>query len=158
MTEPTTPLDLDAIRPWLGICGGCDLGIGDCTHPDGDYRSVMADLLAEVDRLRADVERLRQHILDIDAHATPCGDIPDEPGPESDPITPSTRRARISANVLREYADKYHHFAGGHGPISTPSGWIDPDAWCVCGAAWSDDDGGCTERVSILAYADRVES
>lgn len=28
----------------------------------------------------AELEALRQHILDIDAHATPYGDIPDEPG------------------------------------------------------------------------------
>jgi len=31
-------------------------------------------------RLEAEVQRLRQHILDIDAHATPYGDIPREPG------------------------------------------------------------------------------
>jgi hypothetical protein len=30
--------------------------------------------------LAAEVRRLREHILDIDAHATPFGDIPDDPG------------------------------------------------------------------------------
>ena len=53
-----------------------------------------ADLLAEVENLHitvredkrvvdrdaADVARLRAHILDIDAHATPYGDLPDDPG------------------------------------------------------------------------------
>lgn len=31
-----------------------------------------------------------------------------------------------------------HYFDEGnsHGPISTPSGWIDADARCVCGAPW----------------------
>lgn len=29
-----------------------------------------------------------------------------------------------------------------HGPISTPSGWIDADARCVCGAPWIDDECG----------------
>lgn len=32
------------------------------------------------DEARAEIERLRAHILDIDAHATPYGDLPDEPG------------------------------------------------------------------------------
>lgn len=35
--------------------------------------AVMAVVQPEIDRLRA-------HILDIDAHATPYGDIPDDPG------------------------------------------------------------------------------
>jgi chromosome segregation ATPase len=35
---------------------------------------------AERDEARDEVEKLRGHILDIDAHATPYGDIPDEPG------------------------------------------------------------------------------
>ncbi|MER7213147.1 hypothetical protein ABT340_39300 [Streptosporangium sp. NPDC000239] len=34
----------------------------------------------DVTELVAEVERLRAHILDIDAHATPYGDIPDDPG------------------------------------------------------------------------------
>ncbi len=33
-----------------------------------------------IQRLTAERDALRQHILDIDAHATPYGDIPDEPG------------------------------------------------------------------------------
>jgi len=74
-------LDLDAIRAkWLQVCGACDAGIGECSHPGEDYRPVILDLLAEVAALTADRDRLREHILDIDAHATPYGDIPDEPG------------------------------------------------------------------------------
>ncbi|MFC3984931.1 hypothetical protein [Streptosporangium jomthongense] len=34
----------------------------------------------DIPDLVAEVERLRAHILDIDAHATPYGDIPDDPG------------------------------------------------------------------------------
>jgi hypothetical protein len=37
----------------------------------------FADLLAQA---RAEVERLRAAILDIDSHATPYGDLPEEPG------------------------------------------------------------------------------
>jgi len=101
-------LDLDAIRAkWLQVCGACDAGIGQqCSHPGDDYRPVILDLLtevatlteefaearaamdpavieaerAEVAALTAERDRLREHILDIDAHATPYGDIPDEPG------------------------------------------------------------------------------
>jgi hypothetical protein len=37
-------------------------------------------LIEERDEAIAERDRLREHILDIDAHATPYGDIPDEPG------------------------------------------------------------------------------
>jgi hypothetical protein len=40
----------------------------------------VVDLEPEVERLRAELDVLRQRILDIDAHATPYGDIPDDPG------------------------------------------------------------------------------
>ena len=33
-----------------------------------------------IDKVLADWRTLREHILDIDAHATPFGDIPDDPG------------------------------------------------------------------------------
>jgi hypothetical protein len=38
------------------------------------------DLARQVAALTAERDRLREHILDIDAHATPYGDIPEEPG------------------------------------------------------------------------------
>lgn len=41
------------------------------------YAEQVRQQLAEA---RAEVERLRAHILDIDAHATPYGDLPSEPG------------------------------------------------------------------------------
>lgn len=54
------------------------------------YRQTLAELerseaacasaMAEVEALKEDVDALRQHILDIDAHATPYGNLPDEPG------------------------------------------------------------------------------
>lgn len=44
-------------------------------------RQALADeLFAELDQLTAELDQLRQHILDIDAHATPYGDIPNDPG------------------------------------------------------------------------------
>ena len=48
------PLNLDEIRDkWLALCGGCDAGIGACTHPDADYRPVMLRLVEEIERLRS---------------------------------------------------------------------------------------------------------
>jgi hypothetical protein len=43
------------------------------TRPEACADAVMAVVQPEIERLRA-------HILDIDAHATPYGDIPDDPG------------------------------------------------------------------------------
>jgi hypothetical protein len=61
----TSPLDLDAISSkWLQICGSCDAGIGECTHPAEDYRPVMLELVREVEALRrfgteeADLDRI----------------------------------------------------------------------------------------------------
>lgn len=46
-------IDLEAIEAkWLGICGACDAGIGECTHPAEDYRPVMLALVREVEHLR----------------------------------------------------------------------------------------------------------
>ena len=65
----TSPLDLDAIsEKWLQICGSCDAGIGECTHPEGDYRPVMLELVREVERLRvghyyAEVRRLQEEVI-----------------------------------------------------------------------------------------------
>lgn len=48
-------IDLDAITErWLQICGPCDAGLPmGCSHPDADYRPVMAALVEEIERLRA---------------------------------------------------------------------------------------------------------
>lgn len=55
-------LDLDTIRPWLEPCGNCDAGLRvNCTHPDGDYRTPMAALVAEVERLRAALQVIADH-------------------------------------------------------------------------------------------------
>lgn len=48
-------MDLEAIREkWLRVCGQCDAGVygAPCTHPSGDYRPVMLELVTEVERLR----------------------------------------------------------------------------------------------------------
>ena len=50
-----TELDLDAISAkWLQICGSCDAGIGECTHPEGDYRPVMLELVRALEHIRDD--------------------------------------------------------------------------------------------------------
>lgn len=50
------PLDLEAIKAkWLKICGACDAGVGECSHPVEDYRPVVLELVREVERLRAEV-------------------------------------------------------------------------------------------------------
>lgn len=49
------PPDLEAIKDtWLRVCGPCDAAVATtCTHPDEDYRPVIAALVAEVERLRS---------------------------------------------------------------------------------------------------------
>lgn len=38
---------------WLRVCPPCDAGLpGACTHPDADYRPVIADLVDEFAALR----------------------------------------------------------------------------------------------------------
>lgn len=47
-------LNLEAITAeWLNQCGPCDYGMPEygCTHPGGDYRPVMLELVREVERL-----------------------------------------------------------------------------------------------------------
>lgn len=53
-------VDLNAIRPWVQLCGSCDAGLPvSCTHPRGDYRKPMLALIYEVERLREENARLR---------------------------------------------------------------------------------------------------
>ena len=48
--------ELDALaraRPFLNQCGSCDIGLPvTCTCPPGNYKSVMLDLVREIERLR----------------------------------------------------------------------------------------------------------
>lgn len=58
MTADRELLDLDEItEKWLKLCGACDVGIGECNHPDEDYRPVMLTLVREVQRLQAELSR-----------------------------------------------------------------------------------------------------
>lgn len=52
--EDRRALDVEAIAAkWLQVCGGCDAGMGPCTHPtDDDYRNPMSALISELQRLR----------------------------------------------------------------------------------------------------------
>lgn len=68
--EPTTPelrpwasVNLEAVEArWLQMCGSCDGGLPmSCTHPDEDYRPVMAALVDEIKRLRSDIESDKWH-------------------------------------------------------------------------------------------------
>jgi hypothetical protein len=48
-------LDLLALK-WLQVCATCDAGLPyGCSHPDEDYRPVIADLIDEVRRVRAEI-------------------------------------------------------------------------------------------------------
>ncbi|MEU7170209.1 hypothetical protein ABZ949_01805 [Micromonospora tulbaghiae] len=55
--DPLARLDvLVEAQPFIQQCGSCDAGLPmSCTCPIGDYRPVMARLVAEVERLRAEV-------------------------------------------------------------------------------------------------------
>lgn len=74
-------LNLDEFRPWLKLCGACDIGIGECAHPLGDYRVPMSKLFAEVERLRrvlADVASLTRSTDGDDLHPdeeVPVGEV-----------------------------------------------------------------------------------
>jgi len=47
------PLDLDAIKEkWLRVCGTCDAGVGECSHPAEDYRTTMLDLVVEIEQMK----------------------------------------------------------------------------------------------------------
>jgi hypothetical protein len=58
----STPVDLDAARCWIASCACCDAGTGTCTCPEGDFRSVMGDLIDEIERLRGQVQELRMDL------------------------------------------------------------------------------------------------
>lgn len=49
-------IDLEAIKAkWLNICGACDVGVGECSHPVEDYRPVMLELVRELEKLHLGV-------------------------------------------------------------------------------------------------------
>nr|WP_221374363.1 hypothetical protein [Actinoplanes polyasparticus] len=50
--------------PFLNVCGSCDIGMGSCTCPTGDYRPVMLELYREVERLRAVAWQLHNAMTD----------------------------------------------------------------------------------------------
>jgi hypothetical protein len=48
-------LDLLALK-WLQVCASCDAGLPyGCSHPNEDYRPVIANLIDEVRRLWAEI-------------------------------------------------------------------------------------------------------
>lgn len=79
--------DLERLRSELRDKRNDLLDVRGLLSPNGG-ESVLPEHMAHigkrvapaVERLIGEVRRLREHILDIDAHATPYGDIPDEPG------------------------------------------------------------------------------
>jgi hypothetical protein len=108
----------------------------------GAVSATLAGVLAPVDgadtpgRLVAAVEA----VLNVSPDVSGC---------------PSNIARAVVPVVLRAYADAEHHHGDSQPAICLPGGWIDPDAWCVCGASWG--EGGCTERETLLQYADRIE-
>lgn len=53
-------LKLSRIRnKWLRVCGPCDAGLpGTCTHPNEDYRTVIADLITDLEKFRGNAQLL----------------------------------------------------------------------------------------------------
>lgn len=88
----------------------------------------------------------------VEAALNPSPDITGCPGPV----------ARLAASaVLRAYADAVHHVdpIGAVPAACLPGGWIEPEVWCVCGAAWVEDDpAGCAERRELLQVAEQIEA
>ncbi len=65
-------------------------------------------------------------------------------------------RPLIEAAALRAYANRSHPGAEGVSRL-VDYVTVEYDAVCTgCGASWSDDEGGCTERVELLADAGRI--
>jgi len=64
----------------------------------------------------------------------------------------------IAAQALRSYADREHP---GPEPVIRQTNYgtgVEYDTDCAgCGSWWSDDEGGCTERVALIARADELE-
>jgi hypothetical protein len=58
-------IDTEAVaEKWLQQCGPCDIGMpSGCTHPDEDYRPVMAALVEELERTRRGAQTLG-HIVE----------------------------------------------------------------------------------------------
>jgi cell division septum initiation protein DivIVA len=54
--------------------------VADAQEANSDLAADVHRLEREVESLRRQVAEARERILDIDAHATPYGDLPDEPG------------------------------------------------------------------------------
>jgi len=57
LKAPVDPLERDLLTRasrFMAQCGPCDFGLAEfgCSHPDEDYRPVVADLVTEVERLR----------------------------------------------------------------------------------------------------------
>jgi hypothetical protein len=56
------PVDLDAARRWIALCACCDAATGTCTCPEGDFRVVMGDLIAEIEGLREALTRAESEV------------------------------------------------------------------------------------------------
>lgn len=76
------------------------------------------------------------------------------PSPDISGCPDTIARLAIPA-VLRAYAEAEHRFGDSQPATCLPGGWLEPDAWCVCGASWGED--GCTERERLLAVAAEIE-
>jgi hypothetical protein len=97
MTNPKLPVGEDLYREAARAYSNAEtIEPGEPVHCDeAEWVTLMAaepqhraavDRVVELTEQRvraesaAEIKRLRQHILDIDAHATPYGDLPEDPG------------------------------------------------------------------------------
>lgn len=58
LKPPASYRERDVVKraaPFMATCGPCDFGLAEfgCACPEGDFRPIVADLVAEVERLRS---------------------------------------------------------------------------------------------------------
>jgi Holliday junction resolvase RusA-like endonuclease len=116
-TDMAELLDLDAIKErWLNVCGACDAGIGECSHPDADYRPVMLELVRELEGLRAELDAaltaMERAVEDRD---------------RMERVAAMKTAAELERNHLRRLAAEMlsHFTVKGHpGEASVRTGWV----------------------------------
>ena len=136
-------LDLDDIKPWLNICGGCDAGLPmSCTCPDGDPRPVMARLVAEIERQRGELAEVTRQRDEARAERDAMTEVADRNKRDYIRAVAERTEARAELAAMRRVVD------------TAPRGRIDRD-----GDLWQSDgdhwylSGGDHEPY----YRDRLE-